>query len=324
MTNTTSNINDNRTGEHHSGSIPISILTCPECDGQVVHDDEHGENTCEDCGLVLDDNTIDRGPDWRAYDSKERDEKSRVGAPITQQMHDKGLSTTISWRDRDGYGQSITEQKRVRLQRLRRWNERFRTKDSHERNLKQAFGEIQRMASALGLPDPIRETASVLYRQAVENDLLPGRSIEGMATASLYAAARQHNTPRTLSECATVSRVERLRIQRAYRYLSRELGLRIEPADPLQYVPQFASALDVSDEATRRARDLLRTAKTHDAHSGRNPAGLAAGAIYAATRLTNERVTQETVKSATNISRMTIRTRYQELLEIYGTEGNNT
>lgn len=323
MTNTALNTHDDRTGEHQSVSEPQSVSSCPECDGQIVHDDEHGENTCKECGLVLDDDTIDHGPEWRAFDSHERDKKSRVGAPTTQLMHDKGLSTTISWQNTDAHGHTITGQKRARLQRLRRWDERFRTKDAHERNLKHAFGEIRRMVSALGLPEPVGETAGVLYRRAVETDLLPGRSIEGMATASLYAAARQHDTPRTLSEFADVSRVDNLRIQRAYRYLSRELGLQIEPADPLQYVSQFVSALDVSAEVTRRTRDILTTAKTHDAHSGRSPAGLAAGALYAAARLTNEQLTQKTVSDVTHVSRVTIRNRYQELLELYAAEGNN-
>lgn len=323
MTHIARSFEEDCTGDQEASSESTSLLSCSECNGQIIHDDEHGEKICADCGLVLDEDAIDHGPEWRAFDSKERNKKSRVGAPTTNLMHDKGLSTTISWQNRDGYGHSLTEQKRVKLQRLRRWDERFRTKDAHDRNLKQAFNEIQRMASALDLPDPVQETAAILYRRAVNDDLLSGRSIESMATASLYAAARDHDTPRTLVEFAAVSRVEKLRIQRAYWYLSRELGLQIEPADPLQYIPQFASALDVSDEATRRARELLTTAKAQNVHSGRKPAGLAAGALYAATHLTNEQMTQMTVSEVTHISRMTIRARYQELLEIYGGEGNN-
>lgn len=321
MTNTELTIDNGRTGEQQSTSEFQSRSSCPECDGQIVYDEEHGETTCEKCGLVLDEDSIDRGPEWRAFHSEEKDEKSRVGAPTTELMHDKGLSTTISWQDKDAYGQSVSGRKRARLQRLRTWDERFRTKDAHERNLKQALGEISRMASALDVPGPVRETAGAIYRRAVEDDLLPGRSIEGMATASLYAAARQHGTPRPLSEFAEVSRVEKIRVQRAYRYASRELGLEIEPADPLDYVPQFASALDVSDEATRQARDLLSTAIEAGVHSGKSPAGLAAAAIYAATHLTNEQLTQETVSNAAHVSMVTIRNRYQELLEVYAEEG---
>jgi transcription initiation factor TFIIB len=321
MTKTQLDIEDGRTDDGRSVTESQPLSSCPECDGQIVHDDEHGETTCEECGLVLDEDSIDRGPEWRAFNTDEKDEKSRVGAPTTQLMHDKGLSTTISWQDKDAYGQSVSGRKRARLQRLRTWDERFRTKDAHERNLKQALGEISRMASALDVPDPVRETAGAIYRRAVEEDLLPGRSIEGMATAALYAAARQHGTPRQLAEFAEVSRVAEIRIQRAYRYVSRELGLEIKPADPLEYVPQFASALDVSDEAVRQARDLLTTAKTEGAHSGKSPAGLAAAALYAATHLTNEQLTQETVSDAAHVSMVTIRNRYQELLEVYAESG---
>jgi transcription initiation factor TFIIB len=290
-------------------------LVCPECGGQLATDEERGETVCSDCGLVVEEDSIDRGPEWRAFDSKEKDEKSRVGAPTTNMMHDKGLSTNIGWQDKDAYGKTLSSRQREKMQRLRTWNERFRTRDSKERNLKQALGEIDRMASALGLPENVRETASVIYRRALDEDLLPGRSIEGVSTAALYAAARQAGTPRSLDEISAVSRVEKDEIARTYRYVVRELSLEIQPADPESYVPRFASDLNLSDEAERRARDLLKTAKEQGVHSGKSPVGLAAAAVYAASLLTNEKVTQSEVSEVANISEVTIRNRYHELLE---------
>src|SRR6056297_350683 len=288
---------------------------CPECGGLVVNDEEHGESVCADCGLVVEEDGIDRGPEWRAFDSKEKDEKSRVGAPTTNTMHDKGLSTNIDWRDKDAYGNSLSSNQRQKMQRLRKWNERFRTRDAKERNLKQALGEIDRMASAQGLPDNVRETASVIYRRALEDDLLPGRSIEGVATSCVYAAARQAGVPRSLDEIADVSRVEKAEIARTYRYVVRELGLEVAPADPESYVPRFASDLGLSDEAEHRARSLLKTAKDQGVHSGKSPVGLAAAAVYAAALLTNEKTTQAKVSEVADISEVTIRNRYHELLE---------
>ena len=288
---------------------------CPECGGLVVNDEEHGESVCADCGLVVEEDGIDRGPEWRAFDSKEKDEKSRVGAPTTNTMHDKGLSTNIDWRDKDAYGNSLSSNQRQKMQRLRKWNERFRTRDAKERNLKQALGEIDRMASAQGLPDNVRETASVIYRRALEDDLLPGRSIEGVATSCVYAAARQAGVPRSLDEIADVSRVEKAEIARTYRYVVRELSLEVKPADPESYVPRFASGLDLSDEAEHRARSLLKTAKEQGVHSGKSPVGLAAAAVYAAALLTNEKTTQAEVSDVADISEVTIRNRYHELLE---------
>jgi transcription initiation factor TFIIB len=288
---------------------------CPECGGNLVTDDERGETVCAECGLVVDEDQIDPGPEWRAFDAKEKDEKSRVGAPTTNTMHDKGLSTNIGWQDKDAYGNSLGSRQREKMQRLRKWNERFRTRDSKERNLKQALGEIDRMASALGLPDNVRETASVIYRRALDEDLLPGRSIEGVATSALYAAARKAGTPRSLDEITNVSRVEKDEIARTYRYVVRELNLEIQPADPKSYVPRFVSDLDVSDEVERRARDLLDTATEKGIHSGKSPVGLAAAAVYAAALLSNEKVTQSEVSEVSDISEVTIRNRYHELLE---------
>ena len=102
---------------------------------------------------------------------------------------------------------------------------------------------------------------------------------------------------------------------RTYRYINRQLNLEIKPADPKQYVSRFASELDISDEAEQRARELLDTAQRQNVHSGKSPVGLAAAAVYAAPLLTNEEITQNDVSEAADISEVTIRNRYKELLE---------
>ena len=291
------------------------VEACPECSGNVITDTEHGETVCEDCGLVVEEDEIDRGPEWRAFNSAEKDRKSRVGAPTTNMMHDKGLSTNIGWQNKDAYGRSLSSEQRQKMQRLRTWNERFRTRDSKERNLKQALGEIDRMASALGLPQNVRETSSVIYRRALGDDLLPGRSIEGVATAALYAAARMAGNPRSLDEMARVSRVEKMELTRTYRYIVRELSLEVQPADPEHYLPRFISDLDLSEETQRQARDLIEGARQSGMLSGKSPVGIAAAAVYAAALLTNEKVTQSQVSDVADISEVTIRNRYKELLE---------
>ncbi|ELK45577.1 transcription initiation factor TFB, partial [Haloferax sp. BAB-2207] len=108
-------------------------------DGELIH---------EETGIIIEEERIDPGPEWRAFNHSERQSKSRVGAPTTQTMHDKGLTTTIDWKDKDAYGRSISSKKRSQMHRLRKWQERIRTKDAGERNLQFALSEIDRMASA--------------------------------------------------------------------------------------------------------------------------------------------------------------------------------
>lgn len=304
---------DGRRGSVERGSGPPD--DCPECGGHLVSDEVSAETRCGDCGLVVTEEEVDRGPEWRAFDAGERDRKSRVGAPTTNLMHDRGLSTTISWKDKDASGRSLGARKRNQLSRLRRWDKRCRTRDAKDRNLKHALGEINRMASALGLPEPVRETASVIYRRALDEGLIPGRSIEGVATATLYAASRLETVARSIDEVAAVSRVDALEVKRTYWYISRELDLQIPPTNPAEYIGRFASKLECSDETERQARELIETAISKGVHSGKHPVGIAASALYAGAKLTGEDVTQSEVSAVADVSEVTIRNRYREILQ---------
>lgn len=293
------------------------ISTCPECGSSQISATTSDEIVCNECGLIVTEDRLDRGPEWRAYDAQEYDKKSRVGAPTTQTMHDKGLSTQIGWQNRDASGRSLSAEKRKQMGRLRKWHERCRTRSATERNLKQAFGEINRMACALGLPQSVRETACVLYRRAHAEGLLGGRSIEGVATAAVYAGARQENIPRTLDEMAAVAQVSRTRIGRAYRAVTSELDLTIEPSDPRDYLPRFASELDCSETVHRRARELLSDAIGTPLTNGRCPAGLAAGALYAAATIdaSYRSVTQQEISEVADVTAKTVREHYKDLLD---------
>ena len=301
--------------EREESSENTGQQTCPECESESITSDGGGELVCEDCGLVIEDENIDRGPEWRAFNHSERQSKSRVGAPTTQTMHDKGLTTQIDWKDKDAYGRSLSSEKRSQMHRLRKWQERIRTKDAGERNLQFALSEIDRMASALGVPRSVREVASVIYRRALNEDLIRGRSIEGVATACLYAACRQEGIPRSLEEVSDVSRVEQKEIGRTYRYVAQELELKMEPVDPKQYVPRFASELDLSEEVQSKANEIIDTTAEQGLLSGKSPTGYAAAAIYAASLLCNEKKTQREVADVAQVTEVTIRNRYQEQIE---------
>lgn len=291
---------------------------CGECGGKVRQDTEQDEFVCQSCGLVCETNFVDRGPDWRSVD-EDGESKRRVGSPLTNTMHDRGLSTMISKADRDSYGNRLSGAKRQKWSRLRTWDERFRTRDSKERNLKQALAEIQRMTSALGLPDAVTETASVMYRRCLDMDLLPGRSIEAVASACVYAGARQCRTPRSLADIHPVSRVGKTEINRAYRYIAQELQLKLEPMDPRDFLDRYISELPVTSRVAVReqAEELISEAEAENAHSGKAPTSLAAASIYAAGLITEEDLTQSMVADVAGISVVTVRNRYQELLEVH-------
>lgn len=292
------------------------IVQCPECrSNHLSKDYSRAELVCRNCGLVLDENMIDQGPEWRAFDSEQREKRARTGAPMTYTLHDKGLSTMIGWKNRDSYGKSIPTRNRAQIYRLRKWARRIRISDTTERSLAIAFSELDRMASGMGLPRTVRETAAMIYRKAALKKLVRGRSIDGVITAALYAACRQCHVPRTLDEISNITHISRKEIGRTYRYVSRELGLKLLPTSPEDYISRFCSELTLSGDVRAKTLEILQDAAYRELTSGRGPTGMAAASLYIASVLCGERRTQREVANIAGVTEVTIRNRYKEITE---------
>ena len=220
---------------------------CPECGyRRLILDETTGDQICRECGAVVGDRIVDEGPEWRAFSSEERDQRSRVGSPMSVTIHDKGLSTIIGWEDRDIYGRRLSSTKRAEMYRLRKWQTRIRVHSSLDRNLVQALSELDRLSSQLGIPRGVKEPSAVIYRKAMEKKLSRGRSIEALVGASVYAASRIRRVPRTLDEVARHSVVSKKEVGKCYRVLVTELELKVPPPSPIDYLSRFGTDLQLS------------------------------------------------------------------------------
>ncbi len=292
------------------------IVRCPECGStHLVQDYGRGELVCEECGLVIEDAYIDQGPEWRAFDAEQRDKRARTGAPMDYSLPDKGLNTVIGWQNKDSHGKSIPARNRAQLYRLRKWQRRMRFGENSRRNLSSGILEIDRISSLMTLSRNVREAAAMVYRRAVEKNLIRGRSVEGVVAAALYAACRQCGMPYTLDEVAAVADMERKEIGKTYRFLTRELSLKLMPTSPEDYVGRFCEMLKLGEDTQTKALEIIRQAEEKELTSGRGPTGIAAAAIYIAATLCSERRTQREVADIASVTEVTIRNRYKELAE---------
>ena len=283
---------------------------CPECDGRVTTNTV--ETVCEDCGLVIDEQRIDHGPEWRAYDDEECE---RTGAPLTAARHDRGLSTEIG-RGTDAKGNELSGKKRQRLARMRREQTRGRFQSKAERNLAHGLGEVRRIASVLELSGSVRDQACQLFRSAQTEDLLRGRSIEAIAGASIYGACRCYGHSRLLDDVADAARVEQSRVTNAYKTLNTELGLPTQPVRPSEFIPRLASELEVPAYIRQRARRLAEQSESSGAASGVNPSGFAAACLYKAGCEEGRWLTQAEVAEVASVTATTIRSHRDTLNEL--------
>ena len=291
-------------------------VKCPECNNSfIIRDQSRAELVCRNCGLVIDEDLIDYAPEWRAFDSEQREKRSRVGAPMTYMIHDKGLSTMIDWKNRDSYGKSIPTRNRAQIYRLRQWQRKIRISNSVEKNLMGALSALDRMSSGLNLPRAVRETAAMIYRKVALKNLIRGRSSEGITAASLYAACRQCNVPRTLDEISKAAHMSKKETGRNYRFISRELKLKLLPTSPQDYISRFCSELKLSSDVQAKTLEILKEAAKHELASGRGPTGIAAASLYIASVLCGEKRIQSEISEVAGVTEVTIRNRYKELAE---------
>ncbi|MGY5874582.1 MAG: TFIIB-type zinc ribbon-containing protein [Candidatus Thorarchaeota archaeon] len=290
-------------------------LICTECGGSNFTDDQiRGEKICSSCGLVVSFGSIDQRPEWRAYTTEERNARARTGAPMNLMIADKGLSTTIGYPFRDASGKVLSGRQRAAMYRMRKWHFRSIARGSQIGNLRIALSELERLSSILGVPKDTKESASLIYRKALSKRLVRGRSIEGMVAASIYLSCRIHSIPRQLDELAEESILTRREIGKCVRQILRFLNLKVPIPSARNLIPRVAAELGLDGATIRKATSIISTAREMGVTAGKAPGGIAGASIYIAGILTDDRRTQRQIAEATNVTEVTIRNRYKELV----------
>ncbi len=260
-------------------------------------------------------NIIDHGPEWRAFTTTERNDRSRTGLGYSYTLFDKGLSTVFR-PDKDANGNRLNNETRIKMTRLRRFDNRSKFNETEQRNLSSALAELDRISTQLHIPQNVKERAAYIYRKALKADLLRGRSIDGFVAASLYAACRHLKVPRPLKEIARVSTRNHAEVARTYRLLIKELKLKMPVDDPMKFIPGIASKLHLNPETELYAIELLREAKKHMGLTGKDPRGLAAAALYKASIETHNKRIQKDIAEAAGTTEVTLRNRLRGIEDL--------
>lgn len=288
---------------------------CPECGSfQISEDAGHGEIVCENCGLVLEDNLIEVAP-AQAYTQEEREKKARVGAPLTYTRGALGLTTMIGRSD-DLY--QLSGEKRQRYARLQRLHRQMT--GEQRGTLRFALTELRQFASVLEIPSSIHEEVARLYEQAMDKGVVKGRRIEDVLGALIYIVSRNQGSPRALDEISKVTGSEEQELGQTYRYVARELGLRILPLQPEDYLPRFSGELTVSGEVQAQARHIISVVRDEDLLSGKGPTGVAAAALFLAMKQMGDSPVQRQVAERLDVSQTTLRNRIAEFEERIDTD----
>jgi len=265
--------------------------------------------------MVMHDNAESLGPEWRVYSGDDRG--GRTGMPASLAFHDMGLSTFISYSNVDANGAAIGPEQMSKVQRMRRWNKISSNNRSYHRNLKNAFAILGTVKDKLSLNDALIEKSAYNYRKALDKRIIKGRSIRALVVASVYAACRELNVPRTLDEVAEMANADSVFSGKCYRLLVRHLKLHLPVIDSNVYLSKIANKAKVSEKTYRKALEMLTIIKENSISHGKDPNALAVAVLYAACLKENEKVSQAQIAVAGDTSIVTLRKRFQDVKKIF-------
>jgi len=271
----------------------------------VIYDERTGEYICTETGEVLQDHVPDLGPEYRIFSSDDL-YKERVGAPVTNKVHDKGLATQIDTSSRLG----------IKLNAL---NRRVRASTLKSKRLIKALELMNSVVARLNTPiaPRLKESAGKILSMLHKKGLIKRRNIKAMVAAAIILAAKNIGLPIDTSKVLELCQVTSQELWNAEMKIRRDSGqlIQVKPLDPRSYLNQMAYKANLSPQIVTLAYRILNVAKREGLTSGKGPKGLAAASLYIASILLGKRVTQRNLSLSVDVSEVTIRNRYRDLID---------
>jgi transcription initiation factor TFIIB len=252
---------------------------CSDCGGRLSSNGQ--ELHCTSCGLIVAEDPIDTGPEWREYEINDRSRR-RGESGGQPRLHNKGLGSHTNHlsQKKEVVAQADGRQQLVRRHYLDRQSNFESSKDWY---LSQGLTEVQRMSTALGLGDSLIDNGCSLFRQAQDEDLLLGRqSLEEIASGCVYAICRIHRRNLPPERISKVSKVGPDNVRRGYNTLNTELEIPAPPPKVSDILPRLASDLDVDGEVASDARSFAQHADESQEFVSCSPSAVAGACLYLA------------------------------------------
>jgi len=272
----------------------------------IITDSERGEIVCGGCGLILVQNIADTSYESSGYTLEGFMKQARTGPATSLTMYDRGLSTVIGV-NKDFSGNTLPSKTKYEFNRLRTWDQRSKSRNTA--TLSKAFTLLHGMKTKLGIPNNVVENAAYIYRKIVSAKLTRGRTMTSLISASLYAACRENNIPRTLDDIANAGNVERKILSRDLRTIIRKLGLNLNQYDTASFISKISNNMNLKEKIKRDAFEILKRCEKEQITAGKHPVAQAAASLYISCIMNGENISQKKFSVESGVSDVTIRNR---------------
>lgn len=280
-----------------------------KCRGELIYNTNR-ELVCRECGLVQEyQDSKFVGFQKRAY-NKEEVKKRRI--------------TEVAWR---GFGpRTYINSRKDKSQKNKndpgviRRIEKVQNSliNGIERNFWEAKPVLKNYSSNLELPKHVYELAWRIYKRAPRKRLTIGRSIDGFVIASLYSSIRVNNLPYVLEDLIKLSPTDEKQAYKCLKHVIKEIlpefKIVYKPVTPEHLIPRYVNGLNLSLKVQKKTINVLRDSKKNGMRTiGKDPKGIAAGALYYTAKLMKEKKTQKEIAGLIGITEVTLRNRVKQI-----------
>lgn len=284
-----------------SNGVSPAERSCPECDGRII--EQNGESQCENCGLIVGVDRIDRGAYWTEGSATSA---KHSGPGESSIRDDGGLGGVFDPQD------SEDTRGMERLRELDAPNKNNKT--GAEQNRIHGLITIQKIGQVAEIGIDVIEQAGRLFETVQSKGAAGSRDIELVAVTCLYASLRQNKIIRPAQHLATHTDFTETDVRQTLLLIQKQSKISIPPLSPVDLVPFIASELDLN-EVRPLAEELVTYAEEERDIGGCRPSGVAGGAVYTAARWRDdiEPPSQKAVADTAGVASRTIWSRYEEL-----------
>ena len=298
--------------------------SCPECQSSLVDDIQNGEIICSGCGVVVDDQISDFGPETISSNFEDKMKLARATGQTTYSQHDLGITTEISISTKDFSGKTINHDVANQMHNLRKWQQRVRVSSPRERRLANVLTKMGETCDSLNLSKNVLETASMIYRSLDGHIEVKGKSVASITAATIYMACKQCEVVRSLEEiirgiCSPKDVKSKTKLAaRYYRTMVMEMGQLTAPVVTMdKYISKIANMTQTEVRVERLALEIAEKTRGNSIADGKAPNGIAAAYLYVASALLGQNILQRDISSIAGVTEVTIRNRCKEILTCY-------
>jgi len=298
--------------------------SCPECKSTIVSDIQNGEIICSGCGVVVDDQIADFGPETISSNLEDKMKLARATGQTTYSQHDLGITTEISMGVKDYSGKRINHDVANQMHNLRKWQQRVRVSSPKERRLANVLVKMGETCDNLSLSKNVLETASMIYRNLDGHVDVKGKSVVSITAATIYMACKQCAVVRSLEEiCRGICPAKDVKSKtklasRYYRTMVMEMGHIAAPVVTMdKYISKIANMTQTEVRVERLALEIAEKTKDSNIADGKAPNGIAAAYLYVSSVLLGQNVLQRDVSTVAGVTEVTIRNRCKDILTSY-------